>query len=344
MQVMTSQSTRGLRKGVSTRARRLCTLCAAAVLAAALPTFFADGVLHGTPVMNGSARGTALVMSLVAFPVLVVGLMAWSKGSCRGQAVVIGALGYTTYNAMLFVFATPFNELFLLYVALLALSFWSLVSALLEPLPGLHPDAALPTRAVAAFIFTVVGLNAAAWLMAVIPRLGQHPPSFLRGTGLTTNPIYVQDLAIWLPALAIIALLLWQRRAAGVFLAGAGLVFWQLEAVGVAVDQWFGHQAAPPSDVATLGGAAIFVVLAGVTALPLAVWLRRVRFDTDGLDSSKRLRMPPTAQRPQRSTRSQGQSVASQPATASASGTSRSALSARTHDCTATSKASEDDG
>ncbi len=50
------------------------------------------------------------------------------------------------------------------------------------------------------------------------------------------------------------------------------------------------------------------------------------------------------SQRPQRSTRSHGQSVASQRATASASGTSRSALSALTHDCAVTSHSSEDVG
>ena len=49
-------------------------------------------------------------------------------------------------------------------------------------------------------------------------------------------------------------------------------------------------------------------------------------------------------QRPQRSTRFQGQSVAIQRATASASGTSRSALSARTQDCTVTSHPSDAEG
>jgi hypothetical protein len=51
-----------------------------------------------------------------------------------------------------------------------------------------------------------------------------------------------------------------------------------------------------------------------------------------------------TTQRPQRSTRSQGQAIASQRATASASGTSRLDLSARTQDCTVTSHASEVEG
>ena len=144
------------------------------------------------------------------------------------------------------------------------------------PGPLLVPGSTLPARGIAAFILTVVALNALAWLRAVVPDLAEDPPGFLDGTGLTTNPIYVQDLAVWLPAMAIVAVMLWQRRPSGVFLAGAGLVFWVIEAIGVAVDQWFGHRADPTSEVATMGGVVMFVVLATATLVPLVLWLRVV--------------------------------------------------------------------
>jgi hypothetical protein len=264
-------------EGMSPRTRGLCVAVAALVVVAAIPTFFVDGILNGTPVMNGSARGTALSMFALALPVLAVGLITSTRGSIRGRAALIGALAYLTYNATLLVYATPFNQLFLAYVALLGLSLWSLVSALLDPRPIMAPSSrVVPARGIAAFILTVVALNALAWLRFVVPDLNQDPPGFLDGTGLTTNPIYVQDLAVWLPALAIVAVLLWQRRPSGVFLAGAALVFWVIEAIGVAVDQWFGHRADIASDVATLGGVVLFVVLAAVTMVPLVLWLRAV--------------------------------------------------------------------
>jgi hypothetical protein len=263
-------------EGVSRRTRELCAALAVVVAAAAVPTFFVDGILNGTPVMNGSARGTALTMFALALPVLAVGVVTSTQGSVRGRAALIGALAYLTYNATLLVYATPFNELFLAYVALLGLSLWTLVCALLGPLPLIVPSSRLPARGIAGFILTVVSLNALAWLQFVIPDLGEDPPGFLEGTGLTTNPIYVQDLAVWLPALAIVAVMLWQRRPSGIFLAGAGLIFWMIEAIGVAVDQWFGHRADPASDVATLGGVVLFVALAGATIVPLVLWLRAV--------------------------------------------------------------------
>jgi hypothetical protein len=64
--------------GVSHRTERLCAAVAALVVVAAVPTFFVDGILNGTPVMNGSARGTALTMFALALPVLAVG---WSRRS-----------------------------------------------------------------------------------------------------------------------------------------------------------------------------------------------------------------------------------------------------------------------
>ncbi len=261
-------------EGMSRRTRILCLALGVLVLVAAVPTFFVDEILNGTPVMNGSARGTALTMFALALPVLLFGMVRSTRGAARGRAALIGALAYLTYNATLLVYATPFNELFLAYIALYGLAIWSLVSSLLDPLPLQAGDSKLPARGIAAFILTVVALNAIGWLGFVIPDLGQDPPGFLSGTGLTTNPIYVQDLAIWLPAQAAVAVMLWRRLPAGIFLAGAALVFWMLEAIGVAIDQWFGHRAAPSSEVATLGGAVMFAVLAAVTLVPLVVWFR----------------------------------------------------------------------
>jgi hypothetical protein len=272
----TTVTTRAGARGLSTRTRVLGVLLTAAAVAATVPTLLVDDVLHGPPVMNGSARGTALVMLVLALPLLVAGLVAAVRGSARGWAILLGALAYLTYNAMLLVSATPFNALFLAYVATLGLAFWSLVSALVDRPPIVPAGPRLPVRGISAFILAVVLLNAAAWLARIVPELGEDPPGFLAGTGLTTNPIYVQDLAVWLPALAVVAVLLRRRHPSGVLLAGAGLVFWQVEAIGVAVDQWLGHRAAPGSDVATAGGAGLFVAVAVLTAVPLTLWWRSV--------------------------------------------------------------------
>lgn len=255
------------------RTRRLSWLLVAAALVAALPTLLVDGVLNGPAVMNGSARGTALVVLALAVPVLI-GSLARPVPSPRNHACALGALGYLAYNAGLFVYATPFNELFLAYVAMLGLAVWAMVSALVDlPTPGPVPEG-LPARAIAGFLVGIATLNGLGWLGFIVPDLGNaDDPAFLHGTGLTTNPIYVQDLALAIPAVVTIAVLLWQRRPWGGLLGGAALVFWVVESVGVAVDQVFGHRADPSSDVATYGGAVMFVVLGVLSTAALVVWL-----------------------------------------------------------------------
>jgi hypothetical protein len=51
-------------------------------------------------------------------------------------------------------------------------------------------------------------------------------------------------------------------------------VFWLIEDVGVAVDQWMGHRADPASDVASAGAVPMFLVLALVTAVALRAGMR----------------------------------------------------------------------
>ncbi len=260
--------------GVRSSAYVVSSLLAAVAAAAAAPTWFAGGILHGTEAMNGSARGTALVVLVAVVPILVGAMWFASRGSTRAVFVWLGAVAHLLYQAFLFTLATPFNALFLLYEAMLALSIWSAVLVIsgldVHRLPALFDDR-LPHRGVARAIWVIVGLNALAWLGTVIPALGENPPTFLDGTGLTTNPIYVQDLALWLPLAAVSAWWLYRRDGRGLLFATTMLTYWVLEAPTIAVDQWVGATADPSSSVVSKSMVVPFLVLALVTAIP--AWL-----------------------------------------------------------------------
>lgn len=255
-------------------------LALVAAIAAAL-TFFADGVLRGTAVMNGSARGTALILLIAALPLLVVSMIFAKRGKSRAIIAWLGSLAYILYNAVLFVFITPFNRLFLLYVAMLTLSIWTVVMVLYHvDVQALRSrfSPRMPTRWLAGFLFLIMLLNGAAWLMQVIPALIKGgSPQFLEGTGLTTNPIYVQDLGFWIPLMAIAGIWLWQHRAWGYVLVGALLTFGIIETIGVGVDQWFGANADPTSPVASAAFLPIAAVLSVVEMIPLIVYYRSLK-------------------------------------------------------------------
>jgi len=86
----------------------------------------------------------------------------------------------------------------------------------------------------------------------------------------------VQDLAFWIPLMALSATLLWRRRAWGYLLVGAVLTFGVIESIGVAVDQWFGHAADPASPVAGAVMVPVFAALAGIGLVPLFFYFRNL--------------------------------------------------------------------
>ncbi|MFZ0015061.1 MAG: hypothetical protein WAL25_13200 [Acidimicrobiia bacterium] len=256
----------------------LVSLAAAmfAAVAAAL-TYFSPGVLMGPPAANGNARGTALVVFALAVPVLLSGIWMTGRGQWRGLFIWAGALFYLGYNGFLFLFLTPFNQLFLWYIAMFSTALFgsiALIGSVEYPrlLSGIRQP---PVRALAIYVWALVALNTLAWLRVVVPGLsGPTPGSFLEGTGVMTNPIYVQDLAFWLPGAAIAAWWLWKRRPIGVLLTGSWIAFGVLEGIGVAVDQWFGHVADPASPVASFAAIPIMLFLALLSAVALYFYIR----------------------------------------------------------------------
>lgn len=252
-------------------------LAVVAATGAAL-TFFVPDVLKGPAVTNGNARGTALVMLVVGVPTLVISMVrATVRHSWRAGVVWMGVLAYLTYNGFALLTATPLNALFLLYVATFSLGLFALGALVIatEPEAIAGELAGLPAGGFAVFVWIVAGLNTLVWLRGIIPTIGSpDPTAVLDGSGMTTNPFWVQDLAFWLPMAAIAAWWLWRRRPWGYVLVGAWLVYGVMEAVGVAVDQLFGYAADPTTPHATLAGATIFGVLALVCMPPLYLYFR----------------------------------------------------------------------
>jgi hypothetical protein len=243
-------------------------------------TLLAPGLLRGTAAMNGSARGTALVVLAVGVPALIASMAAVSGGAVRPVITWLGATAFTLYQSVLFLFATPFNRLFLAYVAMFALSAWTLVTLLKAvDVDGFvrHYAAAFPNRALAAYLGVLAVLNALAWLVQVVPATFRGgAPAFLAGSGLTTSPVYVQDLSFWIPLMAVSAAWLRRRRAWGYVLVGAMLVFGVIESISIAVDQWMGSAADPSSTVASASLTPIFTLVAAIGLVPLFFYFRNL--------------------------------------------------------------------
>lgn len=254
-------------------------LAVAAAVAAGLTVAF-PSVLSGVDGSNGSMRGTALVVLVVGVPVLVAAILGSTRGSTRACVIWCGALGYLLYQSVLFCFATPLNTFFLFYVAYLSLAVWSVVF-LLRGIDlaafSLSLSPRTPMRFVAGYALLAMMLNTAAWLGGILPAvLSDNPRGVLTDTGLLTNPVYIQDLAIWLPLLATAAVAAWRHRAWGQWITAAMLTMFVLECLTISVDQYFGARADPTSPASSMMMVPAFAIAALVTATPLAVFLHNI--------------------------------------------------------------------
>ena len=241
-------------------------------LAAAGTAWLFRDLLRGPEVSIGSMQGTALVLLLVTLPVLIASMALTARGLTVALVGWIGAIGSVAYQGVLFLFATPFNAFFFLYVAMLSLSIWSLIALgtriRVEHVAG-RIGAHAPVRIVAGYLLVNAVLFLGLWLGATVPAvLTTAPPAFLDGTGMTTGPVQIMDLGFTLPAMTLAAVELVRRRPLGYVLAGSLLVMLAIETASIGVDQWIGHAADPASPVAS---AAMTPVFAGLTVIGLAV-------------------------------------------------------------------------
>jgi hypothetical protein len=251
-------------------------------IVAAAVTLWLPGLLYGPAAMIGSARGTALIVLAAAVPTLILAGIAARKGHGAALGVWLGAVGYLAYNAGLFVYATPYNRAFLLYVAMLGLSVWTLGGLLAgvgRQACRLSPQAA---RTVAGYLTLVVVMTAGAWLRAIVPTIAaDQPGAVIDGLGVATNPVYIQDLAFGLPAAMVTAVLVWRRRPGSGGLAIAMLVYFLLESISIAVDQWFAVTADPTTAVASAAAVPVFAILAVLDLAVLAVAVRHLQPPTE---------------------------------------------------------------
>lgn len=231
---------------------------------------------HDVPSGVGNLRGTALTLGVIVLPVMGASMAAAARGSLRGWFGWFACLMYVAYNAVMFCFAAHFNAYFLLYTAMLALSFWALVTLLrVAPVERIgRAGAHVPARAIAAYLLLSLAFFAALWLQAIVPAMltASIPPAIAE-MGLTQNPVWVLDFAFTFPLMALGAVWLWQRRPWGSVIGGGMTLMLTLETGGIAIDQYFGHLHDPAAPLDAVPVLVAFTVVGGVFSL---LFLRRL--------------------------------------------------------------------
>ena len=187
------------------------------------------GHYQAAPGLVESYRMQDLTILVVGIPVLAVGLWYAMRDSPRGRIVWLGGLAYMTYMWASIAVQIPFNELFLVYVALFGLSLFTFVGGMVTT------DAQAICRTLEGRLNTslysgalvVIGLGLAIlWLSDVVPPLlSGTVPLPIEETGQQAMVTHVIDLGVVVPSIFLSAAWLYQERMWGYAFAGVELVF-----------------------------------------------------------------------------------------------------------------------
>ncbi len=161
-----------------------------------------------------------LVTLVLVIPGMIFSLVMIQKKKVLGQYILTGLFGYMLYTYMSYSFLMFYNDLFLLYVANMILSFYGLVISISILSKSPSVDAVkenLPTRGLRIFlIFSGIAIFLM-WIGRIVPTLGKDiAPAGL--DNCTTLVIQALDLGVIVPACFVIAFLLKIKHKLGYIL------------------------------------------------------------------------------------------------------------------------------
>jgi hypothetical protein len=180
--------------------------------------FGADGFYAANPETLPQILGQDLITLVLGVPLLLGCVKLTQKGSLKGVLLWTGLLFYFAYSYYFYVVGVRFNALFLVYIAIVALSLYGLLALLIQ-LQGIamqdYLSSKIPTRSIAAFLLTMAGMFTALWIGVTLSKL-------FAGSALSPVERYVIgiDGMVLLPLMFIGGWLLWRNRPWGYLLAG----------------------------------------------------------------------------------------------------------------------------
>jgi hypothetical protein len=220
-----------------------------ALIAASLGLFWQDGgnsfsftTLRGDTVLiagRGLYRYDSTLMAMgfkagdavtliLGIPALIFSLLHYRRGSVRGGILLAGTLAYFLYNYGSIAFGAAYNQLFLVYVALMSASLFGLILTLmsfdLAMLPT-HFSSQLPRRNIGIYSIVSGIVLLLIWpSLSIIPALveGKAPPEVWSYTTIIT---YAIDIGIVAPALIATGVMILRCKPLGYLFSAMLLVF-----------------------------------------------------------------------------------------------------------------------
>ena len=161
-----------------------------------------------------------LITLIIVIPGMIISLFMIRKESFIGRYILTGLFGYMLYTYMSYAFLMFYNDLFLLYVADMTLSFYGFVvsiSILLNTPSVANIKEGMPTKGLRIFLILSGIAIFMMWIGRIVPTIGKDvAPDGL--DNCTTLVIQAMDLGIIVPTCFVVAYLLRIKHKLGYIL------------------------------------------------------------------------------------------------------------------------------
>jgi hypothetical protein len=165
---------------------------------------------------------------IIGIPLVIVSLIYTRKGSLKGRYLLAGTLGYFLVTYLFYLVMGMYNELFLVYTALLGTSFFAFMITLfsfdLNRLPQIFGES-VPLKTAGGFLILNALLIALLWLEIVVPPLLDGSIIPIQTEHYTTLIVQGLDLGLLLPLAVAAGILFIRKKPMGFLAAPVYLVF-----------------------------------------------------------------------------------------------------------------------
>jgi hypothetical protein len=177
-------------------------------------------------VLSGIAQD--VVTLFIGIPLLMIALLYYRRGSVKAHFLLTGVVGYFFVTYLFYMTMGTYNKLFLVYAALMGLTFFSLfnlfLSFNLKTVSGYFSDKA-PAKFTGGFlVFNSVAI-ALMWLGRVVPPLLDGSIYLVDLQHYTTMIVQGFDLGLLLPVSFVAGILLVRKKPMGYLTAVPYIVF-----------------------------------------------------------------------------------------------------------------------
>jgi len=199
--------------------------------------FISSTYSRETASLAAQGVGQDIVNLFIVVPMLLISLFFIRKNYKIAYLVFSGAVSYILYSFVIYSLGIHFNNLFLLYCAILGLSIYIFIITLIDmsKIDFINiKENNVPYRSISSFLIIVSAMFSLIWLKEIVPAIINNTvPKSVADFNILVNPVHVIDLSFALPGLIVSAVLLLKRKHLGYVLTPISLLFILIMAVAL---------------------------------------------------------------------------------------------------------------